>query len=356
MEISPLTQQGIDAYKAGDKNEAIRLLTDAVRENISDTNAWLYLGAAVDDPIRKRQCFEKVLELDPTDERARNALQRLNMPDDSGPDIAGASRSIQPMGGGARSGGAAGDAGERFRNAWEGKEGIKIPFNIPGAPETITIPEAVENGRKRILQASEIYTKQDFQQIISAGANATWWDSVFVAGVAAVVTGGAELFGSLIGWVTTFFAGGFGQLPWAFVQAALVMVTTGFAFAGGTWLSKMYLDSQNTKVSFPQHAMYCAMAFLPISLVSAALNFVSQSLGFLACAILPILGLVSIAASLYGLYLLWKAFESVYGTENNRGLITAAMALVGGAAGSILGGVMVSFFAAAFGLVFNVRF
>ncbi len=78
MEPSPLVQQGIAAYKAGNKEEAVRLLSEALRENRQDENAWLYLGAAIDDPGRKRQAFEQVLAINPDNEKAKNALARLD--------------------------------------------------------------------------------------------------------------------------------------------------------------------------------------------------------------------------------------------------------------------------------------
>ena len=71
MDSSTLTQQGIDAYKAGNKEEAIRLLSDAVRADRQNEDAWLYLGAALDDVTRKRQAFQRVLEINPNNEKAK---------------------------------------------------------------------------------------------------------------------------------------------------------------------------------------------------------------------------------------------------------------------------------------------
>src|SRR5215475_12137500 len=78
VDNTPLVQQGIDAYKAGNKDEAVKLLSEAIRENNQDENAWLYLGAAIDDPVKKRQAFERVLTINPNNERAKNAITRLN--------------------------------------------------------------------------------------------------------------------------------------------------------------------------------------------------------------------------------------------------------------------------------------
>jgi len=53
VDNTPLVQQGIDAYKAGNKEEAVKLLSEAIRENNQDENAWLYqLRAASEDTYR----------------------------------------------------------------------------------------------------------------------------------------------------------------------------------------------------------------------------------------------------------------------------------------------------------------
>jgi len=43
-------------------------------------DAWLVLSAAVDDPRRKRQCLETVLEINPENQVARRGLERLQPP------------------------------------------------------------------------------------------------------------------------------------------------------------------------------------------------------------------------------------------------------------------------------------
>src|SRR5437667_11985035 len=80
MDAPSLTQQGIAAYQAGNKGEAIRLLSEAVRTKRDDEEAWLYPGAAIDDPERRRQAFQQVLRINPQNEKAKAALDRLGAP------------------------------------------------------------------------------------------------------------------------------------------------------------------------------------------------------------------------------------------------------------------------------------
>jgi tetratricopeptide (TPR) repeat protein len=132
VDPSPLVQQGIAAYKAGNKDEAVRLLSDAIRQNREDETAWLYMGAAIDDPAKKRQAFERVLAINPDNEKAQNALARL----DAGGATAGTSGT--PRSGGARTVRKPGGNNQ----LWETlkKEKFTLPFRVQGSPETVTIP------------------------------------------------------------------------------------------------------------------------------------------------------------------------------------------------------------------------
>jgi hypothetical protein len=345
VEPSNLTQQGIDAYKAGNKDEAVQLLMQAVRENAQDENAWLYLGAAIDDPTRKRQAFQKVLAINPNNEKAQNALARL----DAGATGATAGSAAKASATGSRTAGTATSdrmnaAGDRMKGVWSGKEGFAVPGNIQGAPATVTVPELISNAQVRAKQAYDIYTKQDYEQIVAAGQTATMWDSVFIAGVGVVALGLAELIGGLIGWPLTGFAGGLFGLLRPFLAAIVTMIATAAGFYGSVYASRWYLQNQNINVSLPQHSMYYALVFLPLTLVNALIALISNSLGVLILCALPILFVLGIALLIYGWILLKGAFDRVYGTDNNRGLITAAIAVIGGWAASgivrfVLGGI-----------------
>jgi Flp pilus assembly protein TadD len=76
-EMSQLVREGIEAYKRGDRDEATRLLTEAIRVDRRDINAWLYLGAVLEEPDRKKQAFEQVLRLDPNNQQAKSALAKM---------------------------------------------------------------------------------------------------------------------------------------------------------------------------------------------------------------------------------------------------------------------------------------
>ncbi len=72
-----LLYQGVDAAKLERKEEARKLLSQAVELNEADEQAWLWLSGCVDDLAEQVRCLEKVLALNPDNELARKGLERL---------------------------------------------------------------------------------------------------------------------------------------------------------------------------------------------------------------------------------------------------------------------------------------
>jgi tetratricopeptide (TPR) repeat protein len=347
VESSSLAQQGIAAYKAGNKEEAVRLLSQALRQNRQDEDAWLYLGAALDDPVRKRQAFQQVLQINPDNEKAKNALTRLDqMQTGQGAPAA----SARP----------AGTAATPSRSAMTKQklyqDGIAIPFDIEGAPEKVTVPYLIEHAKERINQAIQIYVNRNYELIVSGAQGATMWDVWFTAGVGIVAVGVADLVGRLIGWPLSFFPGGLGGLFWPFVSAIVTMAATAAGFAGGLYASRYYLQSQGVNVSLPQHGMYYALIFLPLLLANAVVGLVTHALGFLNCLVFPLLILVGFALSIYSFILLKEAFDRVYGSAENRGLITAAISIGGWIVGLVVAGIVLAIFNTVFSAIFHYRF
>ncbi len=70
-------KQAVAAFKAGRKDEARDLLLDLVDKDEHHEKAWLYLSALVDSLEDQQTCLENVLELNPTNEKARQALEKV---------------------------------------------------------------------------------------------------------------------------------------------------------------------------------------------------------------------------------------------------------------------------------------
>jgi thioredoxin-like negative regulator of GroEL len=75
--MTDLTQQGISALKAGDKQNAKKLLHLAIQNNPKDIQAWLWLSGAVDTNQERAECLQEILKLDPNNQVATRGLAQL---------------------------------------------------------------------------------------------------------------------------------------------------------------------------------------------------------------------------------------------------------------------------------------
>jgi hypothetical protein len=60
-----LLQQGIDTFRSGEKDKAFLIFSDAVKQSPNSAMAWFWLGKTVDEPERKKYCFDRALQIDP---------------------------------------------------------------------------------------------------------------------------------------------------------------------------------------------------------------------------------------------------------------------------------------------------
>jgi twitching motility two-component system response regulator PilG len=67
---------GVAAAKAGDKDQARRLLRAVVAHDPSNESAWLWLASVSETPPDAVACLERVLQINPLNERARAGLER----------------------------------------------------------------------------------------------------------------------------------------------------------------------------------------------------------------------------------------------------------------------------------------
>jgi hypothetical protein len=75
--VDAMVREGINAYRAGNKEEARTLLLKAVEINEQNEQAWLWLSAVVDTPEDQQTCLENVLMINPNNERAQQGLRIL---------------------------------------------------------------------------------------------------------------------------------------------------------------------------------------------------------------------------------------------------------------------------------------
>lgn len=63
----------------GDKEGAIKMLVSSLRLNGNDVEAWLLLSDVIDDPTKKRDCYNQVLKLSPNNLLALHGLESLTL-------------------------------------------------------------------------------------------------------------------------------------------------------------------------------------------------------------------------------------------------------------------------------------
>lgn len=76
--VQAMVQAGINAYKAGRKDEARDVLLRAVDNDPQNENAWLWLSGLLDTEEDQRIALENVLTINPNNQRAIDGLKHLN--------------------------------------------------------------------------------------------------------------------------------------------------------------------------------------------------------------------------------------------------------------------------------------
>lgn len=74
-----LRRQGIAAAKAGQNDQARTLLQQAIRLEPNNEAAWIWLASIARDQRERLFCFQKLLEINPNNETALNALRAMGI-------------------------------------------------------------------------------------------------------------------------------------------------------------------------------------------------------------------------------------------------------------------------------------
>ncbi len=72
-----MLRQSLEAARAGDKATALQLVNDVIAEDPKNAKAWLLLSRISDTDAERRKALEMVLELDPYNEQAQKALDKM---------------------------------------------------------------------------------------------------------------------------------------------------------------------------------------------------------------------------------------------------------------------------------------
>lgn len=89
-------QDAIAAIKAGDRAKGRKLLSLFLQDNPTHENALLWLSATTNSPTEKRRYFERVLQINPNNQKAKRALAKLDDADES-PDLEAMAGGAKPV-------------------------------------------------------------------------------------------------------------------------------------------------------------------------------------------------------------------------------------------------------------------
>jgi len=67
------------AFYHGDRKAAYQMVRTALLDDPKSVDAWLWLSKLVDETPRQRECFERVLSIDPQNKTARDGIERLRL-------------------------------------------------------------------------------------------------------------------------------------------------------------------------------------------------------------------------------------------------------------------------------------
>ncbi len=75
--VHDLLQKGIAAAKGGHQAEAKALLTQVLRQDARNVQAWIWLAGITHDPIEQEKCLQRVLSIDPHNTTAQQGVAKI---------------------------------------------------------------------------------------------------------------------------------------------------------------------------------------------------------------------------------------------------------------------------------------
>lgn len=338
---------GIEALQRGDRGTARELLREAASADPQNENAWYYLAAAQDDPALRRTYLERVLIINPLNEKARQVLVKLDEAEAAASSTTAAPATPPPasrsssVGAGVRKLSEAASAKPKADSSGLGAAattpGFALPFTIPGAPARVGLVELFRDGFALFMRGVEAIQQKPGawdEEVRSA----TWWRFWLLVGWCAVVGITLTTVGTLVGSIFGLFLGrGFNPLIIiGLVLGLIVTIPINMAVLyGGVFASHWFAkEQQRSNVSQLEHAYSTAIFWSPAAVIGAALTAITGvvGLGFIGA-------LASLALNIYALYLIGLHYRRLhtYQSENQEWFTTAVFFVAVIVLGAILG-------------------
>ena len=324
-------QEGIAAFQAGDREKARDLLSEVVKIDPENEQAWYYLAASESDPVLRKQHLEQVLEINPGNAKAREVLDRILAREAQAavsepapePKPAGQRKSrIHPLDP---------TLGLKLGEADDEAHSVKLPFHIPDAPERVSWENLFRDGVMLIRTGFDILLRRPGVYADEV-ARATWWRFWLVAGTAAAASAILSIFNALFLQI---------RFSSSLFNIIAVLLTPFFGLAVGLatlyvgcYASYRWAASQGGRGSLLDHSYTVALVWAPVVVINSALGLAFNLFGIG-------MGLLTLALDIYEVYLIAEGFERLHlFTDSNQKWITAVVMIVASVVTAIVLGIL----------------
>ena len=247
-----LTTQGIMAYEAGEYKEANRLLAHAVKEDKYNEDAWFYLGMVQTKLEKKKQCMQRVLKINPNNEKAKQEIANIT------------EEMVNPV-----QNATAGKPQKRSKDVKEQQVSMNYPIikEIPGAPTSISVSTILGVVTSTVQESIPIFTKQEAIKL----KEATWWQFFLTVGMFSFLIGVLGSISRLVIMLDSRFVT-FDLLP-LISTPILTMIIGTIAVAGGAFVSHWYVTKhENGQGTLSAHSLTLAKIWVLPSLILAVIQ------------------------------------------------------------------------------------
>lgn len=326
-----LSEQGIAAYNAGNHQEAGRLLSQAVKEEKTNPDAWYYLAQVLSDPEKKKQCLQMAIRVDPDYTVAREQLAALESSEDD------------PFADADEPPSRATPTRQRTTSSGTGSGVSMGMFSaIPGAPASFSGDTAASSFQD-FGQNSASVLSGDVEAVAS---KATWWTVASAVVIAGFFNGLMLSVANIISTIRFDFVDI--TFPGIILWPFLGLLTLGAGITAGGMLSYWYMARKESSATLLEHFGGFVGVVAPASLVTGLL-IALERLGLGDSSINSVLTLrevlisfdafeamngyawvlmvIAVVITGYALFLLNKHFSRIHGSSGAAGWVAGILAL-----------------------------
>jgi len=176
-----LVAQGIAALQDGDNTTARKLLTQAVKQDANNAQAWWHLSKVQTDDEKRLQCLRRAVKLDPQHAEAIAALDALTQKLEAEMSY---EESVLRK-----------EAKQAVPSSSAGGFSVPLPQGIDGAPMRLSLNDVVAFVKDKTAAALKLVKSPDSAVDLTP---ASWWQIVLMAVLVGLATALVQLVGTAI--------------------------------------------------------------------------------------------------------------------------------------------------------------